>query len=107
MADALQSTLRHPKKITKTTLNNIKKTLANASVFSIHQIYLILSQNPILSHSNALLPCKNISFLYATSMISHTNSLLSYKIPSFMQNTAIQLRIAEKEKVHTDFGIQS
>lgn len=42
MADALQSTLRHPKKITKTTLNNIKKTLANASVFSIHR-YILLS----------------------------------------------------------------
>ena len=40
-------------------------------------------------------------------MISHTNSLLSYKIPSFSPNTAIQIRIAEKEKVHTDFGIQS
>lgn len=40
-------------------------------------------------------------------MISHTNSLLSCKTPSFLQNTAIQLRIAEKEKVHTDFGIQS
>ena len=40
-------------------------------------------------------------------MISHTNSLLLYKIPSFLQNTAIQIRITEKEKVHTDFGIQS
>lgn len=40
-------------------------------------------------------------------MISHTNSLLSCKTPSFLQNTAIQLRIAEKEKVHTNFGIQS